>query len=86
MSHIRCPGSACPHCGRVNDSSSPTDSQSEPKAGDVSICAYCSFVGIFTEDLLVRLPTEEEQVEIDDSLEVQRARGFILQLNERGTT
>lgn len=82
MTEIRCPGASCPYCGRVNDASTGVEGGT-PVAGDVSICLYCSLPGIFTAELLIRKPTAEEQVELDDSAEVQRVRGAILRANLR---
>lgn len=82
-SRFRCAGATCPYRGRVNDSSIGCRSP-YPRPGDVSICRYCCCAGIFDEEFLIRLPTAEEQRELDDSDEVQRVRGALLAMRRAG--
>jgi hypothetical protein len=71
----------CPRCGRGNPLHSGKHSDDVPVAGDVSICFKCRTVGVFDTGpfgaLLVRLPTAEEQQQIDSDPQVKRALGAL---------
>ena len=69
----------CLNCGRGLDA---TSGDTNPKAGDITLCAHCANVMIFTEDLKFRMPTPEEQVELDNSAELQEIRKITLMAME----
>lgn len=55
---------ACLNCGELNDRATQLVKEQEsaagPKAGDVSICAYCGHVAIFKADGSLRELTADE--------------------------
>lgn len=56
---------ACPTCGAFNDAATGFRTDGLPAAGDVSVCAYCTAVSVFTgSGLAVRVPTQAELEEI----------------------
>jgi hypothetical protein len=64
----------CFKCDKELDDFRSTTGGVIPKAGDVSICLYCSNVAIYTGNLIdIRPATPEELVEILDSPEIQKA-------------
>lgn len=68
----------CPHCGKPVNRSTMHNGDGLPIAGDVSICAWCSFASIFGDDMTLRMPTPEEKQEIADSKECQAAINAVL--------
>jgi transcription elongation factor Elf1 len=50
----------CPVCGALNDAW--TAMKKKPQAGDASICLYCAALCVFNADDSLRIPTEEETV------------------------
>jgi hypothetical protein len=81
-SKFRCPDAACPYCGRVNAYSFGLTTP-DPEPGDVTICGYCASCGIYTDEFLIRVPTAEEQVYLDDAPDVQAARWAVLESIKR---
>ncbi len=74
----------CPYCGAGNDMSTETlRDRKPPKPGDVSVCAYCAGLAVFTEAGL-RLPTAAELEEFNRDPAVQRAVGVVHKLIEEG--
>lgn len=64
----------CPYCGEVNDCASGLfEPESVPSAGDVSICLHCAGVTIYNADLTVRVPAEEERLQLEDDPQVALA-------------
>lgn len=57
------PGNRCPGCGTRTEGCSAVADASDakrPKPGDVSICAHCGEICVFTETLgLARFPADE---------------------------
>lgn len=62
---------ACPHCGQVNEVHAGADDAPQP--GDVSICWTCGTPGVYTHDLAIRKPTQEELIEIAAHPDFQKA-------------
>jgi hypothetical protein len=56
--------SKCLNCGKVLDAATCTDRESAPTPGSLSVCAYCSAVSMFDENLKLRPLTEAEVEEI----------------------
>lgn len=71
--HSRVPEQKCPDCGAAVDAATPLDGESIPKEGSAAICLYCSGVAIYDENLSLRQPTPEEQLEIASDVEIIRA-------------
>lgn len=63
------PVAACPHCGHKNDCASSLEGK-VPRPGDVSVCFRCVGVGLFTEDLTVRVLTFQEEEELAQDLDL----------------
>lgn len=66
------PKQKCPFCGYEMDRADPMQ-RSRPKTGDVSLCLKCMEISLFTKDLALRPPTDEEIISIQRS----RAWGLI---------
>lgn len=64
------PENKCTRCGKVNDLASNLKNA-------VSICFSCGHITIFKEDLTLREPTELEQIELKNDLEIQRIQAAI---------
>lgn len=56
----------CPYCGRRNElhAEAVALNGKAPKPGDVTICWGCVGVCIFDEDMVLRLPMDEEFEEL----------------------
>lgn len=56
----------CPHCGAEHDLSTGVaqDEKVKPESGSISICIRCHKAAIFTQDLRLRVPTSEEEIQI----------------------
>lgn len=68
---------SCPHCGAENDTVAGFGGTEKPSAGDISICAKCTNVGIFTEFGVVRQLTTDDlssftEEELDTLIEARR--------------
>lgn len=72
----------CPHCGKKLDMSTGIgkeesddllDESLTPKPGDMSVCAYCSEVNTFDDEMQLRVATAEEIVEAN-LVEIARAQ------------
>ena len=50
----------CPHCHRTLEAASSTTHVHLPSPGDVTVCAYCAEICVFTDDMKLRKPTCEE--------------------------
>ena len=44
----------CPGCGRKLDAATEMGERGAPSAGDVSVCAYCGMLLVFTDAVTVR--------------------------------
>jgi len=53
----------CPACGVVMDGTVNTQGLEPPEPEDRAVCAYCQTVCVYTDELKLRLPTEDEQLE-----------------------
>jgi hypothetical protein len=54
----------CPKCDKLLDGYTDTQSEGQvPKAGDMTICAYCHTIAIFEDFTTLRLMTFAEQDE-----------------------
>jgi hypothetical protein len=73
----RTPGSPCVACSRILDCSCEVGGASTPSPGDVSLCAYCGAINIFTETLTCRPASVAEEQEIAGDPLVQAARKAI---------
>lgn len=64
--------STCPYCGRVNQVHSGANVDGGPDEGSVSLCWGCQEPSLFTADLSLCKPTDEERAEIMEDPAVQR--------------
>lgn len=71
-------GGACPYCGKINDGFTGLTGAWAPKDGDACICVGCGNVAIFDAAGGFRMPTPEEQADLDADAGVQRARTAVL--------
>lgn len=62
----------CPNCDKSLNAATAVNNHAQPEPGDVSVCAYCSHLLVYKEDLTVRqmdMRTEfmdlEEEVRLD---------------------
>jgi len=62
--NLEVPDAHCSYCDRLLDRALASDGVSRPAPGDISICMYCTKVNIWTDDLQLRKPTEQERVEM----------------------
>ncbi len=71
----------CPHCGRLNDMVSPADGGAEePSPGAVSVCFKCENFSIFDmegDELIVRMPTMEETIQVMSMPAMMRVLGTL---------
>ena len=50
----------CPHCGYVTDMTSSVSENARPEPGAMTICIKCWNVGLFNDDMTIRVPTEDD--------------------------
>ncbi len=65
---------ACPFCGAIHDRVTCVTDDQRPNADDISLCIQCGEWSIFTADLTLREPTEDELLEISHDRECIAAR------------
>jgi hypothetical protein len=83
----RLPGEPrCPACGAILDGATSVDLDGAmPRPGDVSICAYCASLLVYSDELHPRFPTDAELVDITADPGVRRAQAAALAfIAERG--
>jgi len=64
MTQTRTPSSVCLNCGKRIDGASSVKGNRIPSPGDISICAYCSHIMAFADDLTLRELNDEEARDI----------------------
>ena len=72
----------CPQCGRLNERHDGATPNSKPSEGSISICWKCSGIGIFAMTngaLEIRLPSAEEQAELEAHPQIRAARAVIME-------
>jgi len=50
----------------------------KPEPGDFTLCAYCGSLNVFTDNLALRPPTDEELLEAAKDSEIQAMRRITL--------
>lgn len=55
---------ACPSCAHPLDAAADILTDAIPRDGDISLCCNCAIILIFGECRRLRLPTEEELLEM----------------------
>lgn len=78
---MRTTPSACPFCQRTNDAAMAVETGTFPGDGDLSVCAYCAGVAVFTVGPFgqnVRKPKQTEQAAIDADNQINKIRRAIL--------
>ena len=63
----------CPSCRKLLDGFTAVDHDKKPKAGDVTICAYCNVVLQFNDDMSMKLASPEV-IEECGLLEISRGQ------------
>lgn len=67
------PAALCWHCDRMLDAATPAGPDPmAPTPDAVSLCLYCGAVAIFTDDLSLRPPTEDELGDLEGNAEFRR--------------
>jgi hypothetical protein len=62
--HIKIIDTACPHCGKVLDSSTNADDGTRgPLPGDPSVCNRCALIALFDPEMKLVVPTLETLAE-----------------------
>lgn len=77
------PGKICPKCDEpITGASSVFEKEVAPVPGDVSICAHCTTLLTFNDDLTSRILTPDEFLELDDDtrLELTRALAALIEV------
>lgn len=74
---------SCPSCSIAMDAVSSFEGTGCPDPGDITICIRCAAVGVFTEDMGVRLPSADEKAVYMADPNVQRAVSAVLEVNQR---
>lgn len=75
------PEQVCHGCGYKPDRATDAFGDAVPKAGDVSICLSCGELAVFTKDLTLRPPTEEESKRFNSDeriIRTQRIRADLI--------
>lgn len=61
----------CPECGYVLNASVNMNSEGAPEPGDYTVCGRCRSFLVFTDEMGVRLLTEEEIADMDASIRAE---------------
>lgn len=80
MTTTRVPMSRCLSCGKELDAVAGLHEGDTPDPGAVALCLACGHIAIFADDLTLRQPTREEELEIAGDpciLAAQRARARV---------
>jgi NAD-dependent SIR2 family protein deacetylase len=67
---ITLPEFSCPKCGYKMDRTTGAFEDAQPMEGDISMCLACGSPAIFRKDLTIRIPTEEEALDLAVNPEV----------------
>jgi hypothetical protein len=73
--------SACPTCGKTLDAATAMI-DATPSPGDCTICLGCQDIFIFTEELGLRRPTEQE-IETLPLLDISQAQRALTEVKTR---
>jgi len=74
MKDTKIPEQKCPYCGFKMDGTTSAFGDCDATPGAMSICYECTKVSIFDDNLMMRLPTEEEEFIILTFPAVKRAQ------------
>lgn len=75
MTTTRTAETSCPYCKAKIDSASPArNDESTPDPGDCTMCLYCGEWLVFEDGLTLRIPTDDELVEIGLDPDCRRTR------------
>jgi hypothetical protein len=66
------PDCHCLNCDHNVNRAAAVDDDISPSPGDATICLYCSHIMIFTDDMGMRNPNDEELSEIERSGDYQK--------------
>lgn len=62
-SHLTNPEAQCPYCKHRVEVAAALNGDRGPKAGDFSICFYCEKPSVFTDNLYLRVLTDEDETQ-----------------------
>lgn len=78
------PASPCLNCGSLLDAATqPDDPSLQPKPGELTMCTYCGAILVFDEEMRHRLPTPEENEQIERDPRVRNTRELVLQFRHK---
>lgn len=52
----------CPTCGMKTTAATDMEGNAKPRAGDLSVCAYCATALVFTDGLKLRKMTDHDML------------------------
>ena len=81
MKTTRLPPASCPSCEKKLDAATHPTGDVAPSPGDVTICLGCQDILIFTEELGLRRPTDQEleTLPLLEITQIQRGLGQLKQ-------
>lgn len=83
MRDFHVPSSNCPNCGVKQDGALAVTSIHRPEPGDIMVCIDCSHICIYSDNLTLRDPTDEEMVEIAGNPTIIKMMRTINEANKR---
>lgn len=63
---VRLPLSPCRICGSPNDAATDMRGSDSPKPGDFCVCVNCGAIGVYTDAMTIRAPSDAERAEFPD--------------------
>jgi hypothetical protein len=76
----RLPECKCPHCKKTV--SAAAGAENGPSSGDISICAYCGCVNIYTPNMMLRSATKEDLADMSTD-DLNHLMAMIMHVRER---
>jgi hypothetical protein len=86
MATTRLPPHHCPHCSKLLNSATHAPGQPDirpPEPDDITLCFGCGEFCLFTADMTLRKPTEDELIEIGLDPDARQARENWVQFQRR---
>jgi len=72
----------CPYCGSILDGTTSAFGDYDPSPGAMTVCIECTKVSIFDDNLVMRLPTDEEEFIINTFPAIKRVLDAIKKAKE----
>lgn len=80
----RVPEQICQSCGRsLTAVSTPGPEDPQPSPGDATVCLYCGHLMIFTDEMTLRLPNDQEIYELGGRPDILNIMAFIQEYQKR---